>query len=77
MRIQERSKHKLKISVYMNKCDISKIPISLFFSKNKDKNIDVKMSVFRISSTRWRSFRHKIVLLRPQDGATGQTQFLF
>ena len=76
MRIQERSKHKLKISVYMNKWDISRKWISFFFRK-KDKNIDEKMYVFRILNTRWRYFCHEIVLLRPLGGATGQTQLLF
>ena len=74
MRIQERSKHKLKISIYMNKWDISWNSNFYFFRQKNHKNIDEKCPNFEhslallprdcaIETTRWR-FRANLAILK-------------
>ena len=62
MRIQERSKHKLKISLYMNKWDISwKLNFAFFRQKNDKK--------YRWKNVHFLNFEHSLALLVPRDCA--------
>ena len=70
MRIQERSKHELKISLYMNKWDISWKLNFVFFDKKNDKK-------YRWNNVHFPNFEHSLALFLSRDCATETTRWRY